>query len=150
MGPRLTFAREPFAQWHEEAFPLFKRQHAELHRHGFDLEPDCSLGMTLEANNKLLAYTARADGVLVGYAIFIVCQMAHYKSKTVAELDLMWLEPEHRAGVNGIKFIRFIEADIANHADIMRLRAKPDTSLSALAPRLGFQKGEVVFDKAVR
>lgn len=145
----MVFAPEPYAAWYREALPLFDRHYAELGRTDA-LMPDHALAMRLDGDGKLACYTARVDARLVGYALFIVAPMAHYKTTVLAELDLLWLAPEHRRGRDGIRLIRFAESDLAARgANVVRLRAKLDTTLSRLAGLLGYVEAERVYERRV-
>jgi hypothetical protein len=76
--------------------------------------------------------------------------MAHYKTTILAELDLLWLAPEHRRGRNGLRLIRFAETDLATRgAQVVRLRAKLDTTLSRLAGLMGYVEAERVYERRI-
>jgi hypothetical protein len=70
--------------------------------------------MYMEANNKgiLRVYTARRDGVLKGYAAFIVHDSSQYAGTITATQDTIFLEKDERRGFAGSRFIRFCEDDL--------------------------------------
>ncbi len=145
----MNFAPEPYAAWYREALPLFERHYQELGRTD-ELAPDHALAMRLDGEGRLACYTARVDARLVGYALFIVAPMVHYKTTILAELDLLWLAPEHRLGRNGLRLIRFAETDLAARgAQVVRLRAKLDTTLSRLAGLMGYAEAERVYERRI-
>lgn len=57
----------------------------------------------------LATITARCDGALVGYAVFFVQGHWHYADYLIAQNDLIFLMPEHRAGRNVTRLLDFAE-----------------------------------------
>jgi GNAT superfamily N-acetyltransferase len=145
----MIFAAEPYAAWYREALPMFERHYQELGRTDA-LDPDHRLAMRLEQEGRLVCITARVDARLVGYALYILAPMAHYKTTTMADLDLLWLAPEWRRGRNGLRLIKFAEPVLAARgAQVVRLRAKLDTTLASLAGLMGYTEAERVYERRV-
>lgn len=63
----------------------------------------------LEGMGILKTLAARADGVLVGYILHILCPLPHYKTVLAAHDDAFYLKRDHRKGMTGVKMFRAAE-----------------------------------------
>lgn len=109
-----VFAIEPFKGLIDEVKPLVERHWKELALYQDDvlLDPDYA---TYEAANEAgmsLAFTARIDGELIGYALYWVRPHMHYKTTLCAVSDLFWIAPEHRNFGVGSGMFAFIEDEL--------------------------------------
>ena len=86
---------------------LLKEHHEELgvHKAEIPLDPDFDGYRALEECGRLRAFTARADGRLVGYITYVLGPALHYRSSYHAVEDLIFLEPEHRRGGLGSRLL---------------------------------------------
>jgi hypothetical protein len=88
--PQVHFAVEHFADVWPEAEPLTRGHWEEIAKDKglLTLNPDLDKYRSLDAGGHLLVLTARADGELIGYFVWIVIAHPHYKHVLVAEEDL--------------------------------------------------------------
>jgi GNAT superfamily N-acetyltransferase len=77
------------------------------------LDPDWELYEALEKSGRLAIYTVRTDNEkLVGYAVFVTRQHAHYKKHSWALNDIVFVHPDYRDGRIGRNLVRFWEQDL--------------------------------------
>lgn len=69
------------------------------------LAPDWGRYLSLEALDKLLAFTVRDEGKLIGYSVWFVDAHIHYKDLLVAANDVIFLHKDYRKGGTGKKLI---------------------------------------------
>jgi len=93
----------------EEVLPLLGNHHEEI-EHYKDLEINVGWGVyqKLADAGKVKIYTARRDGVLVGYAVFVITPNLHY-SVWQAVQDVFYVDPGERGAMLGTKLIKFAE-----------------------------------------
>jgi GNAT superfamily N-acetyltransferase len=116
-----------------------------------DILADCdwSFYAAAAAAGLLQIFTARADGVLIGYAVFIVRKHPHYKRHTWANNDVIWVHPDHRRGGVGRDFVRFFVAAFGEQGvDVMHMRTKvAHPELRHLLESLDFFRDEIGMSK---
>ena len=102
----ITHQRERFTDFIAEARPLIARHFAEVDQ--FLVSTGVADEATYEGIEEaglLRLYTAREAGRLVGYASFLVRAAAHCANSLHAAHDTLYLVPEARKGMAGIRFI---------------------------------------------
>lgn len=83
-----------------------------LHKEAIPLDPDWVRYKALADSKVLFITTVRDDNKLIGYAWFFITNHIHYKSTTVAANDVLYLHPDYRKGMTGIKLIKFSESEL--------------------------------------
>ena len=133
-----------------EGVELFEAHFAEVSPFKTQpLDPDFAAFLRLEREGKLKVFSARDDGVLVGYAVFVVAYMLHYKTVLTADLDLMFLSKPHRAGMIGFKLFKFArQALIDMGCQRIRWRTKTAQSFGVLLERMGAVETERVYEES--
>lgn len=63
----------------------------------------------LERQRILRSFTAWRDGEFVGYNVFFVRPPLHYCSEVWGVNDILWLAPEERRGLTGVRLIKHVE-----------------------------------------
>jgi len=101
---------ERFATVLPELLPLHAEHwlETEHHRHEIALEPDYEAMAASELAGRLLQFTARRDGALVGGLRMFVTPSLHTKS-LLAEEDTLFVSAAHRGGWLGSKLIAYAE-----------------------------------------
>lgn len=104
-------------------------------------EADCLLSIGIFEEN-----TDR----LIGYSINFLTNNLHYSHLAVCQNDILYLDPEFRKGVMGIKLIRETERRAkAIGADLMLWHAKAETPLNDILPRMDYGVQDIVYSKAL-
>lgn len=134
---------EPLLRQHWEEIAMFKEE--------VELAPDWGRYIALERDRALAIYTVRNEGKLVGYAVFIIHYMLHYKHTLAAANDILWLAPEYRnAGVGG-RFIAFCEEDLREReVDVVSLHIKKHFDFRPLVHPMGYQDAETIVVKLLK
>lgn len=99
-------------QIQDELMPLFQQAWDEvdfLSDH-MNLDPDWETIATLDKLGMFRTYTAREEGVLIGYMCVIIQKLLHSRSNYHANVDVAYIKPEHRG--NFKTFLRLIESDL--------------------------------------
>jgi len=111
--PRVTFQRERIADAWDEALPLMLANHDETGAlPGCDFAPDREKFEKIDELGMIRAFTARINGVLVGYAVFIVSPHLHYRDLVWGVQDVVFVLPAHR-GRAAIRFLRWQDEELA-------------------------------------
>lgn len=84
---------------------LIAEHWAELgvHRDQMILDPDYDLLLVLAKHNRFRAWTARCDGLLVGYMGWMTQPHLHYRRTLHAVEDLFLMSAPYRRGLNGYR-----------------------------------------------
>lgn len=73
---------------------------------GKPLNPDNAMYAALDAAGRLFILTARREGVMVGYIVYIVYNHPHCTDLLCAYEEHYFLHPSARGGRNGLNLIR--------------------------------------------
>lgn len=145
----LTYQRETFPQAMREAGALLADHYKEIawRQDKIPLAPDGSRYLALEKAGVLRVYTAREDGRLVGYSVYMVTTHAHYKETLYANNDVLFIEKQSR-GTVGLRLIRFAEAALkAEGVQVVMLHIKSYNDWSAVVVRMGYEQTDRIFQK---
>lgn len=109
----LTFQEERLSECLEEAKPLLAKhwQEIALHKDTIPLAPDYPRYFQLEREQKLCVCTARHDGKIVGYAVYIYDRQLHYPVFW-AESDIFYVDPECRRPRVAHRLLQFAEESL--------------------------------------
>jgi hypothetical protein len=110
----VSFQREYFKDTVAEARPLLIAHWKELARNKdlIELNPDYSKYLQIEQLDLMRVYTARENGSLVGYAVYMLSPHLHYMDHVWAASDIFWLHPANRKGFTGVKLLKFAETSL--------------------------------------
>ncbi len=129
------------------------RENGKFHD-AIPLDPDFAQYLALDSMGALSMIVARdQDGGFVGYLLAIVNSHLHHKSTRFAHVDIFWMDPRFRRGINGFRLFSEFEAEmrrlgvrqVVGHSAI---GSGPDSSAIYLA--MGYQHVEAIFMKAVK
>jgi hypothetical protein len=106
----VTFHVERFADLVPELHPLHEQhwKETEKHRHGLALDLDYAAMEADDRAGRMLQFTARADGKLVGNSRIYIGRSRHTNTLFASE-DTLYLLPSHRGGRTAIRFIQYGE-----------------------------------------
>lgn len=134
--------------WHE-AQPLFAAHWREIaHYQDIELAPDQEFYFSQEQVGNLRCYTARDSGRLVGYVVFFVRRNPHYMLSRQAAQDVLFLLPEYRRGMTGVRLLRLAEERLkAEAVQVVYHHVKRTNKVGELLERLGYEPIDVIFGK---
>lgn len=108
-----TFQEENIRTLWAEVYPLLVKHWVEIASDAdITLAPDIALYEALSDAGMLRVYTARVDAQLVGYAAYVVRPHIHYRDSLQAQQDVLFVLPEHRRGLLGVKLIRYADEQL--------------------------------------
>ena len=149
----LKYAVEPFSKIIDEARPILEAHWLEigLDRDIIPLDVDYEKYCQLHENHKIIIVTARNEGALVGYIAAIISSHLHYRSTLFATLDVFYLKPEFRRGMNGLNLFLEMERalkwrDVRKVIGQTKLEGK---DVSAVYRYLGWKPIETLFAKVL-
>lgn len=137
----------------KEIMPLLHLhwQDVALHQDTIELDPNWQVYQELQRMGFLNITTARTDeGELVGYVIYIIQPLLHYKKELGADGDIFWLSPDHRKGSVGIRLLKEAETNIKQlGCTYISNKTKLHKDVGRIFERLGYQAIERVYAKAL-
>lgn len=105
-----VFAVERLSEILAEIHPLHEAHflETEKHRLGFGLNMDYDYLMAAEHGGRLIQFTLRCDGVLVGNIRMFIANSLHTGTQYASE-DTFFVMPAHRKGLLAVRFWQFME-----------------------------------------
>lgn len=116
---------------------LLESHHREVGER-FDLDPDIQTYRALETSLRI--YTARREGLLIGYATFIVCATnLHHKGLRSAANDSLYIMPSCR-GFTGSLLMAYAEAQLkAEGIKVVTIHVPKVNDWTPLAIKWGYE-----------
>lgn len=147
---RLRFQQEFLATVRDDIQELIKLHWEEiaLNKDAIKLNPDWDRYEEAEKHGALRGFTARVDGKLVGYFVVLVTRSLHYQDHFFAMNDILYLHPDHRKGMAGVKLIKFATDCLADDGvSVVFINTKMHRPFGPILERLGFDHVEQVYAK---
>lgn len=137
------FRSELLCECVQEVAPLLELHHRELMQQSIPLYPRWDDYALLERMGRYTVFTARDNGLLVGYSAFYVDRHMHSAGFTFARNDVFYIREDHRGGMTAMRFLRYTHEQLkglgAQHIGYL---CKFHNNLAALLHRLGFEDEE--------
>jgi len=143
---------ENLASVRGEVDSLFYKHWEEIavNKDKIKLNPDWSFYETADTAGLLGIYTIRESGNLVGYFFVLARPNPHYKDHVFAVNDLLFIDPDYRKGLAGLKLIKFAEEDLKSRGvSVLVINTKVHKPFDALLERLGFENVERSYSKFI-
>jgi hypothetical protein len=144
----ITFQTEPSQPFTEEAMVLFEQHYHEIAERTdvIKLDPNFDQYKLLEKKDAIEIHTMRDDGKLVGYSLWFIVNHIHYKNSLTVNSDILYISPEYRQGMMGIKFIKWSTEKIKerNPQRIM-FHVKNSVDYSPILQRMGAKHFESIY-----
>lgn len=137
----MILARERASQpLFDEITPLLQAHWEEIrHYPDIPLDPDWNAYLNIQDAGRLRVFTARREGVLVGYAIYFVGPHPHYKSTVFAVQDILFVRPELRGGA-GAKLILWADQALKDEGvQVVVQHVKMKHDFSPMLERMGYE-----------
>jgi hypothetical protein len=146
----ITYQVEPWSKALPEMMGLWPAHWDEIatDKDKIALDPDLEQYAQLDAAGKLHVITARKNGELVGYYIWIVGYMRHFRTTLAGLGDLYWLRKDCRWGFAGIRLFLTSERHLKS-LGVKKLFSVATTrnDTGAIFTWLGWMKTETVYCK---
>lgn len=114
------------------------------------LKPDYDAYFAAEKAEKTLIIGAFSGETLIGYSVNFVIKNLHYSDLIMCQNDLLYLDPEYRKGITGIRLLRETEKRAkALGANFVAWHAKPDTVLDQVLTRLKYKVQDIIYTKEI-
>lgn len=135
-------------------FPDFRRlcvRHWEeiaLNKDIIPLDPDWHRYEAMANDGILECISARKNGELIGYQIFIVVPHLHYKSSITAHSDVLYLVPEARKGMLGVRLMKK-GCEVLQKRGVQKVvqNVKLHSDWGRILERMGFDPIERIYSK---
>ncbi len=140
MESKAKFAVETYAEVIGDLRPLLELHWREiaLFQDDIPLDPDWEFYSKANAAGLVRCYTARLDGALIGYTIFVVRDRhPHYNHRWAVE-DIVWIHPDHRNLGVATGLFDFFETDLRKGGPVV-LHLTTKIAHPALAVLLGLR-----------
>lgn len=136
----ITFQQEAPSPFADEAVELFKRHYEEVaeRQDVIELDPNIERYNQLYNAKTLEIHTARDNGKLIGYSLWVVVNHLHYKKSITASSDVLYISPEYRQGMLGYKFIKWTTEEIKKrNPQRILFHMKPFLDYGKIVERIG-------------
>lgn len=148
----ITYQQESLTTIKEDVRPLLEKHWEEiaLNKDTIKLNPDWDAYANLEDAGVLKIFTARFDGVLIGYFIVFVKAHIHYKDHLFAYNDVLFLAKQYRKGYTGAKLIKFAEKCLKEDGvSVCVVNTKRHKPFDVLLKWLGYKHIENIYSKVL-
>ena len=139
--------------WREDIERLILQHYEELtlDKDVVKLAPDWRRYYSMIENGSMVAFGITKDKQLVGYSVFFLSQHLHYENNTFANNDVLFLAPEQRVGMTGIKFIKYCEQELARlNVSKIVWHVKAAKDFRKILHRMGYADEDILVGKALR
>lgn len=120
------------------------------HIDGLEFKPDPMAYMRACLAGRCKAYTVRNEDKLLGYLVYSIEPMLNFGDKLVAKQELLYIIPEKRKGMLGVKLIKFSEKmlkELGVNIIVQHTTVKND--VSSLFKRLGYKECDILLSKEI-
>ena len=146
------FAEEMYDEVIDEIAPLFEQHWEEiaLNKDKIKLSPDLSKYKALNDLGILRIFTARNEGLLVGYFVVIAQPHLHYQEHTFAMNDIIYIHPDYRGSTVAYRMIKYVEKVLKKDGvSVLMINMKVFAPFDNLLEKLQFTNTERVHSKYI-
>lgn len=143
----IKYSVESFKDIWNEIEPIIKDHWEEIaHYKDIPLNVDKNQYFELDGSEYMKTFTAREDGVLVGYNIFFIRHNMHYKNSLQAINDVIYIKKEKRGF--GKYFIKWCDDELRNIGiQLVGYHIKFSHDWSKVLDKMGYDKPEFTMIK---
>ena len=114
------------------------------------LNPAWDMYRSVEENGDLLLLVARDNGVLVGYAGFVIHPNPHYSDFKYATQDVFYVVEDKRGSRIAVKLVKESERLLKDmKVDVITHHAKFINTFAPFLEKMGYHKTEVILAKRI-
>lgn len=143
----MEFKKENFTDSFDESIPLLFEHWEEIaHYPDIKLDPDVKKYTALQESGSLRVFTARVEGKLVGYSVYIVGHNIHYRESLQAKQDVIFIHKDHRG--LGFKFIKFCDDQLREEGvQAVYHHVKAQHNWGRMLLRQGYELVDLIYAK---
>ena len=148
----ITFQQESVSSYYEDNHwqQLFEMHYKEIawKQDKIALKPDLEKYKILEDKGILIMYSAREDGVLIGYAVWMIMPHMHYSDTKIGSNDVLYVHPNKRGGRTGLNLIKYSEVELKKlgvHSILLHIKKSFDWG--NVAERIGYEAVDTIYQK---
>jgi len=132
-----------------ELEPLLLDHWAEIAQYSdIPMNVDWQRYYTMQRQGILQVYTARDEGKLVGYCVYMVVPHLHYSDTLYAIQDVLFLHPDYRGRTAGYRMIKFADKDLEGRGvGVIMQHVKVKHDFGPLLTRMGYEHAENIYSK---
>ncbi len=148
----ISFQVEKIEDIKDEIAPLLEEHWKEVawYQDKIELKPDMEKYISLDESEKVIAFTMRDDGELVGYNVFFVNEHMHYREHLYAVNDVIFIKPEYRHRELSATLIKIAEAYLkVKGVSVVTMHMKPNKPFHSLMKNCGYKQQEFVYSKYI-
>lgn len=147
MHNNVQFNEESYALIKNDARVLFQKHYDEVVKHkDIPLQVHDEAYLALDKYDTFKVYTARKNGILVGYNTYFISDNLHYKNCKQAVQDAIYIDKDHRGF--GREFLKYSEDQLKKLGVIIVYGfLKHESPSSSLYYDLNYELSELVFTK---
>ena len=148
----MKYQEEKYGQVRSEIEVLFKEhwQEIALNQDKIKLNPDFDTYKTLNDAGILRIFTARQDGLLVGYFLVMVTPHIHYKDHSFAMNDIIYVHPKWRGATVAYRMIKHVENALKEDGvSVLIINMKTHSPFDRLLEGLKFTNTERLYSKYI-
>lgn len=145
----VTFQRERLSDIRSEIAPLLEAHWHEIaHYDDIPLDPDWDAYDQSEDLGLVRCFTVRHDGLLAGYAVFVVRTNPHYRMSKQANQDVLFLIPEMRRSSTGARLIAWCDDQLRSEGcQVVIQHIKAKHNFGPLLERQGYELVDLIYAK---
>ncbi len=146
-----TFQAEKLHEVREEIEPLLRDHWDSVPPdYGHPFDPDWGAYDAMESVGALRIYTARDEGVLIGYVVAVVGPGLHSRHSRRAMTDLWYVIPSARGARLGVNLLRWAEDQLLGEGVDLVCHGTRQARVVKLLGRVGYTAQETVCVKNLR
>lgn len=145
----ITYQIEDWKQYYKDCQSLWTKDCEEL-GNARALNPDVEVYESLEKLKMLSIITARHNGKLIAYKVFIIRGNLHHKDILTAFEDCCFIDPCYRFGKIAIKLLSISE-EILNKLNVKEIFCTVNTAggTGRLMEKYGFELNSLIYSKRI-
>lgn len=142
----MIFSKSSIKACLEESKPLLQKHWDEIsHYKDIPLDPDYDQYLKLEELGITRMFSARTkEGMLVGYALFLIRPHIHYKTCIMAYQDIIFIDPSRR-GI-GMFFIQFCDEELKKEGiNVVSQHVKNKFNFGPMLEKIGYELMDLIY-----
>ena len=145
--------QEPNREWIREACSLFAEHYKEIASYqDIPLDPDYEKYIAMAEAGKVLILTAKYNGDLVGYVVYLIDTAPHYKGSLQAVQDILFVKKGLRKSLLGcgLMLLRQSEKILQRMGvQVVYQHVKTKHDFSPFLEKLGYENVEKIYQKRI-